>query len=151
MKKIIIAVLIALGISVAAVCAVLVLGRLVFLGRLTKPTSEEFVVIAQKHQYIVQAVYDYKAEHGNWPKGFDDLIPRYLPARPGRPEDISLDAQWLTIHVPFPHTAVCYCFAEGTGMEGWSARGDLGTGPLPLPNGASTRPALTPDQIIRGR
>lgn len=110
------------------------------LGRFSVPTEQEYVALAQRYQHVVQAVYDYKAEHGAWPQTLDDLVPAYLPAYP-KPPLVWYDGYELSIHADVPHTGVCYTFC-GAGKEGWAARGDFGTGPLPLAKLASTRPAL---------
>lgn len=141
-----------LAITIAAAIIALLCARSALLylttGRLFAPTTSEFVALARKNQYIVQAAYDYRAERGMWPQDFADLIPDYLTERPAGPLTV-LGNQTLSVHADAPHTGLCYSFRAGE--EGWSAVGDFGAGPLPMPTVASTRPAVTGDALVRAR
>jgi hypothetical protein len=64
MKRFAKAVLIVAAVFLVGFFALIMGVRYLFLGQFTAPTSADFVKIANKNQYIVQAAYDFKAEHG---------------------------------------------------------------------------------------
>jgi hypothetical protein len=117
-----------------------------YLRPFTKLTTADYTNIAKQWNPTVQAIYDFKAEHGSYPKQLSELVPKYIsqfpttdPRGPGFFDDF--DGQTLFVWVA-PHTYVIYIFTPG-GDEGWACNGDFGVGPLPLPKLASTRPTTT--------
>ncbi len=96
------------------------------------PTPSEFAAMARPWIPTVQAFYDYKADHGKMPRKLEDLVPDYLPSVP----NVAYHDNVLMIHPKVPHTLIIYSFVEGE--EGWSAQGEEGVGPLPLPKIYST-------------
>jgi hypothetical protein len=102
-----------------------------FMGRLTFPTEREYVAKAKVYVPVVQAIYDYKADHGSMPAKLQDLVPAYIASIPDPTEIAQYDEVGLIIRAYAPHTEILYNFAPD--HEGWSAGGDFGTGPLPLP------------------
>jgi hypothetical protein len=129
--------------------------RLLTLGRLTLPTTAEFTAIAERSRPIVQAIYDYKADHGFYPKSLSELAPTYLQAaRDNYSGDVfdSFDEDTLYIDTGLPHTHVYYVFRPDS--EGWYVGGECAgqsKGPLPLQKLSSTRPAIGGDASIRGQ
>ncbi len=57
--------------------------NLLFFGRLTAPGMSDFATIAKQNQYIVQAICDFRADHGMLPQAMGDLVPNYLSRMPG--------------------------------------------------------------------
>src|SRR4051794_35315847 len=88
--------------------------------------------LARSHQYIAQAVCDYKADHGLYPHELKDLVPTYLPTVPTTPYSNNV----LYVPTGLPHTYVTYAFGRG---EGWHSGGDFGVGALPVPNVVPSR------------
>ncbi|HEY2585191.1 MAG TPA: hypothetical protein VGI81_05450 [Tepidisphaeraceae bacterium] len=144
MKRFGVAIVIGIG---AVFCARAALFFLVT-GRLYPPTTREFVALAQKHQYVVQAACDYRAERGMWPEDFSDLVPDYLPAVPPYPVE-AISNGILEIHADAPHTGIRYAFRDDT--DGWWSGGDFGVGRLPMPKVAPTRPAVTGGAQVSAR
>ncbi len=120
--------------------------RYLEIGRWTLPTTAEFAEVALKHQDLVRAIYDYKAEHGVLPEELKDLIPGYLPSVPDAP--LFFNGASLRIPTNLFRTDVYYRFGD---EEGWYVGGEYGNGPLPAPNPSPTRPALTGDALIVAR
>src|SRR5271170_1909343 len=118
-----------------------------FFGRLTAPTTADFAAIARQNQYVVQAIYDFKADHGMLPQSLADLVPKYLPTMPG--VMVMYDGDSLDIPAHAPHTGVYYSFRAD--QEGWFVGGDFGNGPLPVPKPASTHPPLAGNELIKTR
>src|SRR5205085_12425837 len=48
----------------------------------SRPTTQDFIVIARRYEHIVQAVYDYKAQRGVWPEAVSDLVSGYFANGP---------------------------------------------------------------------
>ncbi len=117
--------------------------RLMLLGRLTMPTTAEFVALARQQQPLAQAIADYRADHGVLPRSLGELEPEYA-SKATRDPRVSFDGEVLHIRADAPHTGVYYRFSKGN--EGWFVGGDFGNGPLPLPKISSTRPARSSDE-----
>lgn len=123
-------------------------------GRLMPPTTEEFVALAKQYTPMVQAIYDYRAEHGVLPEELDELMPQYIPSIL-KEHDTGMGVDRVWIHADAPHTAIYYSFELGS--EGWHVGGDmadnghLGDVALPLPKQATTRPALNAEVLVRAR
>jgi len=100
--------------------------------------------LAKNHQYIAQAICDYKADHGLYPYELKDLFPAYLPTVP----TASYSNNVLYIHTGLPHTYVTYAFGRS---EGWHSSGDFGVGALPVPNVVPLRPALAGEELVQAR
>jgi len=131
------------------VCSSRFVWRKVNFNRWTLPTMEEYAAIAAPYQPIVQAIYDYRAEHGHLPSTLADLTPRYLRTIPDQ-------AKWygesLDISAGFENPLdrnisqlVFYSFRPNE--EGWRTGGALAFGPLPLPQLASTRPSSNAEEM----
>src|SRR5437773_582058 len=86
------------------------------------PSTADYCAIAKKHQFIVQAIYDFRAERGLLPEDLHDLVPDYVPHVIVDPS-ISYDGNTLDIHAGVPHTSVSYSFRPD--REGWFAGGDF--------------------------
>jgi hypothetical protein len=110
MKKIAQAVLIIVAILIGGFFGLIIGVRYLFLGQLSATTSADFVKIEQKNQYIAQAPYDFKAEHGLWPQQLADLTPNYLTSVPS---NLLLQNQDPMIPTPFAHIGVTYSFWKG--------------------------------------
>ncbi len=121
--------------------------NLLFFGRWTQPGMNDFAALARQNQYIVQAICDYRADHGMLPQNLSDLVPGYLSSLPG--PMVFFDADSLDIPANAPHTGVYYSFRPG--QEGWYVGGDFGNGALPVPKVASTRPSLNGETLITTR
>jgi hypothetical protein len=112
-----------------------------FMGRLTFPSQVEYVKIAKKYVPLVQAMYDYRRDHGSLPPSLGALVPNYRASVPGLPEVYYNPDVALVIHAPAPHTGITYNFDPQ--REGWSSDGEFGFGPMPLPKLSASAPATT--------
>ena len=101
-----------------------------YFGRFTFPSMSEYVKAAQQRIWIVQAISDYKSDHGTLPETFADLVPKYLKRLPSDP-DVEWTGICLNVRVPVPHTGLFYSFEPE--REGWWSAGDFSKGRLPLP------------------
>lgn len=102
--------------------------------------STDQTALAREGLPIVQAIYDFRAQHGHWPSSLDDLVPQYLPARPAGVWSYSHGT--LLRYIGLPHTFIGYDFSQPE--DGWQSRGDFGKGRLDVPPPLSTRPADLP-------
>jgi hypothetical protein len=100
--------------------------------------------LAKNHQYIAQAICDYKADHGLYPYELKALVPTYLPTVP----TTSYSNNVLYIHTGLPHTYVTYAFGCS---EGWCSGGDFGVGTLAVPNVAPSRDPLVGEELVQAR
>jgi hypothetical protein len=89
-------------------------------GRYPPLTKAEAIEVAERSRPIVQAIYNYKADHAVLPKNLSDLVPAYLPASPDGSTYL-YSGENLFIFVGRPHTQVYYEFQPGS--EGWYAGG----------------------------
>ena len=118
---------------------------LLSMGRRFPPlTKAQAIEIAEHNQFVVQAIYDYRADHGAYPKKMSDLVPTYIPSVPDEVENIVFEGDTLNIAAGRPHTSVYFVFYPGA--EGWYAGGESAgpaTGRLWIPNPTSTRRVLS--------
>lgn len=111
-------------------------------GKAKIPGVSDYVAMAKPWNATVQAIYDYKADHGSMPKTLSDLVPGYIAVIPTPTQGtaVELTDDSLLIMPGLPHTGMYYSFQQG--HEGWEVGGDFGVGPLPLPKLASTHPSV---------
>ena len=97
--------------------------RYVFLGRFTVPTTAEHEAIARSGRAIVQAISDYRADHGLPPGTLEELVPKYLPKldRNGWIWDSGNAA--LSHRAGLPHSFVSHWFS-GAGADRWWFHGE---------------------------
>lgn len=69
---------------------------------------------------IVQAISDYRSDHGLLPLKLEDLIPSYLPEKP---KDWSYHEGCLVRHADQPHSYISFCFT-GDYSNQWRFQGD---------------------------
>ncbi len=121
--------------------------RILILGRLTMPTDADFEAIAKSGQPIVQAMEDYRTDHGLLPLAISDLVPRYLPQVP---EPGWWLEEWSLVHsAGLPRSDVRYTFGE---KAGWTVAGDgINYHPLNMPGPILTRPALTGEALFQAQ
>lgn len=142
-------------------CGSNLLWRKVNFDRWTLPTMQEYASWAMPYQPVVQAIYDYRAEHGALPGALADLTPRYLATVPAQ---VTLSGDLLDISTglegsgfdtsllgpdPTARQFITYSFSPRD--EGWKTCGDLAVGRLPLSVLSSTRPSLHGDDVTNLR
>jgi tetratricopeptide (TPR) repeat protein len=136
-----------LGVGGVGVLGLLLL--LYFFPRLTQAhLAAQQQSIAERHQYIAQAICDFRARSGMLPEDLQELVSTYLSALPTNSSAIYSNGT-LAIHAGWPHTYVGYSFRSGN--EGWTSGGDFGIGPLPVPR---VTPSVVPrsgDDLVRAR
>lgn len=129
------------------VLAVLGLFGLRFLalgGRFTVPSDAECEAIATNGQPIVQAIYDYRSEHGLLPLELSDIVPTYLP-KPPEP-DWRFDDGMLSHNAGIPRSYVSFSFV---GEEGWTVWGEgINPHPLNVAGPVIKKPALTGEALF---
>jgi hypothetical protein len=76
----------------------------------------------------VRAMKEYQRDTGHLPNQVDDLVPKYLAARPSGMQDIQ-SGRFLNF-ANFNHM-ITYDFTPGN--EGWSVTGPFANGRIPLP------------------
>lgn len=116
---------------------VTVLLPVVFVPLYYRHGHQKHIRAAEEHQYIAQALFDYKSQHGALPPKLDDLVPDFLPKKPivdsYNPGDGS-DGYFIIRTGPgfgFERPYVTYDF--GGDEPGWSTNGFWDAGPLPVP------------------
>jgi hypothetical protein len=137
-------------IALVVVAAALMALRFLFLGRLSRSTQADYVSIAQGNRFLVQAAYDFKADHGLWPQSLGDLYPAYLSKSPANPRTMLCDKR-LTIPADEEIDGAYVVYSFDRVDEGWMLIDDPPNRPLPLPKVIASRPALTGDAMIAAR
>src|SRR6266851_1864408 len=66
--------------------------------------------IAERHQYVAQAICDFRAQNGLLPVDLQELVPTYLPTVP-TDSDVFYSDGTLSIHSELPHTGVSRAIA----------------------------------------
>lgn len=122
-------------VTFATILAILAIGWFGFnyalWGRFTgPPRMKDFEAIAREGQPIVQAISDYRSDHGLLPESWSDFVPAYLPKKP---KDWSWEGTCLLHRAGFPHTVVGYWFLEGDSAH-WHLSGDYGSQAINVPN-----------------
>jgi len=122
------------AVIIAVIAALFIASRpllnLFCIGHLHYPTTADYENIAKAGQPVLQAICDYRSDHGSLPQTLDDIVPAYLPQKP---EGWDYDKNNCLSHrAGFPHTYVLYWFEGGEANE-WRLRGEGGNYRLDVP------------------
>lgn len=98
---------------------------------------QKHIRAAEEHQYIAQALSDYKSQHGALPPKLEDLVPDFLPKKPliDYSPGNGTDGYFIIRTGPgFWGPDLAYVIYRFGGEEpGWSTSGFWDSGPLPVP------------------
>ena len=107
------------------------------IGHIHYPTTADYENIARDGQPILQAICDYRSDHGSLPQTIDDIVPAYLHQKP---EGWDYDKyNCLSHYAGFPHTYVGYWF-EGGNADEWRLWGEGGNYRLNVPGPIIKKP-----------
>jgi hypothetical protein len=121
--------------------------RFLLLGRLTLPSEAEYEAIAKSGQPVVQAIYNYRSEHGLLPLELSDAVPMYLPKAPEK--DWQFDGDRLSHNAGIPRSYVSYSFV---GEEGWIVWGeDIDQHRLNVSGPINQKPVLTGEALFNAQ
>jgi hypothetical protein len=117
--------------------AVTVLLPVVFIPLYYWHWHQKHIRAAEEHQYIAQALFDHKAEHGALPANLEDLVPGFLPKKPlvdGYNPGDGMDGYFVIRTGPGRGPERSHVIYQFGGAEpGWSTSGFWDSGPLPVP------------------
>ena len=106
------------------------------IGHLHYPTTADYENIAKAGQPVLQAICDYRSDHGSLPKTIGEIVPGYLPQKP---EGWDYGVSFLAHSAGYPHTIVGYWFEGGEANE-WRLRGEGGNYRLNVPGPSIKKP-----------